>query len=144
MHLMRRIRRRDSERGVALIEFAMVLPLLVLLFIGVTEFGFAFKQKLLVSNAVQTAARTGSSLGISDDADMAILDSVQQGFSGLPGNGDTLVTKVTIYKASASGTPDSGLTNEYLYNPGAGCDWIPCPSTLGGIGGPRCPPSASR
>ncbi len=70
-----------------MVEMAMVLPLLVLLFVGVTEFGFAFKDKLLVSNAVQTATRTGASLGQNETADMAILDSIQQGFSGLPGSG---------------------------------------------------------
>ena len=117
-----------SESGAALVEFAMVLPLLVLLFIGIASFGFAFKQKLLVSNAVQTAARTGSSLGQNVGADMAVLDSIQQGFSGLPDNGDTLVTKVTIYKADSSGNVDGNLINTYIYLPGGGCDWNPCPN----------------
>jgi len=125
----------QSENGAALIEFAMVLPLLVLLFIGISSYGFAFKQKLLVSNAVQTAARTGSSLGQNVGADMAILDSIQQGFSGLPENGDTLVTKVTVYLADESGTPDSGWINTYMYIPQViGCDWKPCPTDESNFG----------
>jgi len=67
-----------------MVEFALVLPLLLLLFVGIAEFGFVFKQKLLIDNAVQTATRTGSALGTNVGADMAVLDSIQQGFSGLP------------------------------------------------------------
>lgn len=135
------LRHTKGERGLAMVEMAMILPLLVLLFVGVTEFGFAFKQKLLVSNAVQTATRTGASLGQTESADMAILDSIQQGFSGLPDNGDTLVTKVTVYEAEADGSPStSGLINTYLYTPQlVGCDWTPCPTTEANIGGPFLP-----
>jgi hypothetical protein len=122
-----RMDRGDS--GSAMVEFAFVLPLLLVLFIGIAEFGIAFKQKLAVDNAVQTAARTGSSLGTNVAADMAILDSIQQGFSGLPGNGDTLVTKVTVYKADSFGDVQGSLINTYLYTPQvSGCDWTPCPN----------------
>lgn len=124
-----------------MVEMAMVLPLLVMLFVGVTEFGFAFKDKLLVSNAVQTATRTGASLGQNETADMAILDSIQQGFSGLPDSGDTAVTKVTVYEAEADGSPSTaGLINTYLYTPQViGCDWTPCPTDEANIGGPFLP-----
>jgi len=124
-----------------MVEFAIVLPLLVLLFVGIAEFGFVFKQKLLVSNAVQTATRTGTALGQNAGADMAILDSIQQGFSGLPNNGDTLVTMVKVYKADPDGSAVSGKINTYLYIPGAGCEWDPCPSdpTESNIGGPWLP-----
>ncbi len=129
-----------GQRGVALVEFAVVLPLLLLLFIGIAEFGLVFQQKLLISNAVQTATRTGSSLGQNEVADMAILDSIQQGFSGLPANGDTLVTKVTVYLADSSGAPDSTMINTYLYTPQvSGCDWTPCPTVESNIGGPWLP-----
>jgi hypothetical protein len=129
-----------NERGLAIVEMAIVMPLLVLVFLGVAEFGFVFKQKLLVSNAVQTATRTGSSLGQNEVADMAILDSIQQGFSGLPGNGDTLVTKVTVYKAQSDGTPVPGSINTYRFTPQpSGCDWTPCPTTEANIGGPWLP-----
>jgi len=129
-----------NERASAMVEFAIVLPLLVLVFAGVAEFGVAFKQKLAVSNAVQTATRTGSSLGKNAAADMAILDSIQQGFSSLPGNGDALVTKVTVYKADASGNVQDSRINTYLFLPGGGCDWAPCPTDESGIGG-SWPPS---
>lgn len=121
-------RRTRTESGVAMVEFAMVLPLLLMLFIGAAEFGIAFKQKLLVDNAVQTATRSGSTLGRNVNADMAVLDSIEQGFSGLPGNGESLVTKVTIYKADASGAVEGNRINTYMYTGGGGCSWTPCPN----------------
>ena len=121
-------RRRSSESGVAMVEFAMVLPLLLMLLIGVAEFGIAFKQKLLVDTAVQTATRSGSTLGRNVNADMAVLDSIEQGFWGLPGNGESLVTKVTIYRADASGAVEGNRLNTYMYTAGGGCSWSPCPS----------------
>lgn len=137
-------RAKQDQRAAAMVEFAIVLPLLVLLFVGIAEFGFAFKQKLLVDNAVQTATRTGSTLGQNVGTDMAVLDSIQQGFSGLPDGGKFLVTKVTIYKANSSGNPDGNLINTYRFTEGGGCDWTPCPDPAtdtdeSNIGGPWLP-----
>jgi Flp pilus assembly protein TadG len=47
-----------------MVEFAVILPVLAMLVVGVVEIGFAFKEKLLVDNAIQVAARTGSALGV--------------------------------------------------------------------------------
>jgi Flp pilus assembly protein TadG len=110
-----------------MVEFAMVLPLLMMLFVGIAEFGFVFQQKLLVDNAVQTAARAGSTLGTNVGSDMAVLDALEQGFAGLPGKGEFLVTKVTIYLADSAGNVDSNLINTYSYAAGGGCSWTPCP-----------------
>jgi Flp pilus assembly protein TadG len=50
-----RDRRRD-ERGVALVEFALVLPLLVLICLGTVDFGRAYARW----NSVKNAAREGA------------------------------------------------------------------------------------
>jgi len=137
-------RATKNERASAMVEFAIVLPLLLLLFVGVTNFGLAFKKKLVVDNAVQTAARTGTSIGKDPLADMAILDSIRQGISSLPENleaGPTVVRKVTIFKANASGGVEGGLINTYIYNGGGGCGWTPCPTGPGLYGGSWDPTS---
>ena len=51
--LLRR-RRQDNERGAALVEMALVTPLLVLLVFGILEFGLAFRDRLTVSNATSS------------------------------------------------------------------------------------------
>ncbi len=53
--------------GVAIIEFALVLPLLLMVMIGIFEFGFAFREFLLVTSAAREGARMAVLLGYSDD-----------------------------------------------------------------------------
>lgn len=49
--------RLNSEKGQATVEFALVLPLLLLLLCGIIDFGWIFGNKLLAENAVREAAR---------------------------------------------------------------------------------------
>jgi Flp pilus assembly protein TadG len=38
------IRERHSERGAELIEFALILPLLIFIILGLIDFGFMFQR----------------------------------------------------------------------------------------------------
>lgn len=49
--------RLKSEKGQAMVEFALVLPLLLLLLFGIIDFGWIFANQLLANNAVREAAR---------------------------------------------------------------------------------------
>jgi Flp pilus assembly protein TadG len=51
------MRRNQNQRGVALIEFALVLPLLLVLTFMVTEFGRAIYQYGVLTKSVRDAAR---------------------------------------------------------------------------------------
>ena len=58
---MRLLRRRvRSERGAELIEFALTLPLLLLLVLGIIEFGFLFQEYEVVTNSAREGARMAS------------------------------------------------------------------------------------
>jgi Flp pilus assembly protein TadG len=50
-------RRRDGERGVALVEFALILPALVLLVFGVLDFGKAINYWLDANHLANEGAR---------------------------------------------------------------------------------------
>ncbi|MGN6575622.1 MAG: TadE/TadG family type IV pilus assembly protein [Nocardioides sp.] len=52
--------RRCPERGAVAVEFALVLPILVMLLFGIIEFGFVLAQKAALSSAVREGARYGS------------------------------------------------------------------------------------
>ena len=52
--------RMRSERGAELIEFALTLPLLLLLVLGIIEFGFMFQEYEVVTNAAREGARLGA------------------------------------------------------------------------------------
>ena len=49
--------RLKSERGQATVEFALVLPILLLLIGGIINFGWVFGNQLLTQNAAREAAR---------------------------------------------------------------------------------------
>ncbi|MDF2445888.1 MAG: pilus assembly protein [Moraxellaceae bacterium] len=52
-------RNKVSATGAAVIEFAFVLPLLLILFFGIVEFSVAFYNKAIITNASREAARSG-------------------------------------------------------------------------------------
>jgi len=49
-----------SERGQTMTEFAIVLPLLVVLVFGVIQFGIAFNNYVALTDAVRAASRKGA------------------------------------------------------------------------------------
>ena len=59
MRKLLRGKKMKSEKGVAAVEFALVLPLLVLLAFGIIEFSLALYDKAVITNASREAARAG-------------------------------------------------------------------------------------
>ena len=53
---MFRLFRRDREKGASLVEFAVILPLLVLLVFGIMEAGWGFAQLVEIRNAAREGA----------------------------------------------------------------------------------------
>lgn len=50
--------RRDSERGAAAVEFAILLPLLLMLVLGIIEFSRAYNIQVTLTNAAREGVRT--------------------------------------------------------------------------------------
>ena len=59
MHAPREPRRSlwACERGAELVEFAFVFPLLLLVMLGIVDFGFLFQRYEVVTNAAREGAR---------------------------------------------------------------------------------------
>ena len=49
-----------SDEGQAIVEFAIVLPVLVLLVFGITQFGLAFRNYLAITDAARVGARAAA------------------------------------------------------------------------------------
>jgi hypothetical protein len=117
---------RDTEAS-SLAEFAISLPLLIVLVVGIFDFGGAFNQKQQLSNAMREAARFGASEATNDlclgcapvpsvDAIRSLVDSylvaARLNDCGLGGAAGTATSgKLTwTYTASGNGCPSPGLT----------------------------------
>ena len=55
-----RKRNRGEEKGSALIEAALILPVLLLLFMGIVEFGRMLMIQQVITNAAREGARVGA------------------------------------------------------------------------------------
>lgn len=112
-------RRGLDDRGIALVEFALVLPFLSLMILGIFEYGNLWRQSGSIERAVQQGARTVTSQADARFADYEALRSIDTITRGLPG---ITVERVIIYRADAAdgavpsaclGGSQAGLCNTY-------------------------------
>jgi Flp pilus assembly protein TadG len=81
----RRTRRSLRERGAELIEFALILPLILVLIMGIFDFGLAFQRYEVITNAAREGARLGTLQGGYLDADIQGRVNDYCVAAGLPG-----------------------------------------------------------
>lgn len=108
------------ERGVALVETALLVPILALLSMGIYEFSTAWQSNLTVQSSIRAAARTGSGLGNDRYADYSMLQALNSGLSGFSAAD---IQQVVVFKASdvngvptttcKSGTATANVCNVY-------------------------------
>jgi Flp pilus assembly protein TadG len=88
------------QRGASAVEFAIILPLLVIFLFGIIEFSILFYDKAVITNASREGARTGILFRDSRPDEQEIRDVVNNFCSGrlitfAAGNPDPITT-VTI------------------------------------------------
>lgn len=54
---MRKLGVRSNQQGQAMVEFALVLPLLLLILLGIVQFGITYSHSLTLADAVRAGAR---------------------------------------------------------------------------------------
>jgi Flp pilus assembly protein TadG len=79
--------RLKKEKGAAAVEFALLLPLLVVIVFGITTFGFVYKEYIALTHAARDGARLAA---VGKDYDY-ILNQIEQ---DLP---EEIIQSVTIY-----------------------------------------------
>lgn len=113
--------RLRSRRGNALVEFALVLPLLLLIFAGIVDFGFLFQRYEVLTNAVREGARIGVLPGYDAGAVQArVLEYVEQGLGMSPADvaaavGTPVVQTVTITPTSGTAFAATEVTASFTY-----------------------------
>lgn len=110
-----------ADAGVVLVETAVALIFLGVLLIGITEYGFAWRQTTVVEKTVQQSARVAGNLANESLADYEAL----QAFRSLLGSSKNLtVDYVIVYKSTTAdgALPDpdcttasqTGVCNRYV------------------------------
>ena len=123
----------SSERGATLAEFALVLPLLVIILFGIIEFGIAFNR----AQAVEAAAREGARLAsISTSTQGDINARVAASLAGIPLQNPANVTVAPGGCAGREGDPVTvTVTTDHALN----IPLVPLPAvTLSGQAVFRC------
>ena len=127
---------RPPARGQGLVEFALILPVFLLILLGMIEFGFIFTHDLTVEYATREGARAGSALdngggtlgcGVGQSpnwqtVDPLVIAAVERVLAS-PGSQVVVpsVSKIVIYKANpATGANDQGMQDVWTYSAGAG------------------------
>ncbi len=118
---------RTTQRGVAIVEFTVALPLMLLLIFVTAEFGRAFMQHNTLTKAVRDSVRHVASEALLGQTGNVMIDANLQlaaqnlvvygnvngvGTAVLPGLG---IADVTV--APALGVGDISLTATYAYAP---------------------------
>lgn len=127
---------RKREAGQATIEFAILLPpLLLLLLFGMLEMGSVFDHNITIAAASREGARTagalvngGGPLGCANGqspnratVDPLVVAAVERVLTSAGAHISLAdVTEIRLYKATATGTESAGLVNIWRYTPGAG------------------------
>lgn len=98
--------RLRSERGAELIELALVLPILLLVFSGIVDFALVCQRILTLSNAAREGARIAVLPGYSQaDVQNRVTQYVQEGTGDNTITPTTVLTPVTIDPDGAGGKP---------------------------------------
>ena len=139
----RRGRTTERERGQALIEFALVLPVFLLLMFGVVEFGVLFNAAVTVNFVSRVAAVLAAEGGRTEGSDCMVLRAIER---------DTIspatplrIATVEIYWSDTNGDQIASSVNVYTRTGSLTCTYaggsITVPYTLSTEGYPaaqRC------
>jgi hypothetical protein len=133
------LRRHPGEglnQGQGLVELALILPVMLLMLVGMIDFGFAFYSNMTLEYATREGARVGSALASGSSSlpcgqvDGHVISAVQRVLESAgirvrldpsdPAKGG--VQWIRIYKADANGNgyAVAGNYNEWTYTAGGG------------------------
>jgi len=99
-------RKLGNQRGQALVEFTIILPLLLLIVMGIIQFGMIFNSYLSLQNASREGARAGivgsssteirdTIIAVSPNLDASNLTVTVTPSDAYRQSGDTLTVKLT-------------------------------------------------
>jgi Flp pilus assembly protein TadG len=98
--------RRDGEKGQNLVEFAMVVPIFLILVFSIVDFGMGFHAWITVTNAAREGARVGAVGADTATIEARVVDTA----SSLVGE------ELDITVVNAQGTPGDAVSVDVQYD----------------------------
>jgi Flp pilus assembly protein TadG len=111
-----------DRRGQTLVEFALVIPLFLILSLAVVEFAFVFNAVLATNFSTRTAALLAAEAGSGVGADCVILQSVESEV-GAPADRNRIVS-VQIYWADTNGIQKGSNVTAYSRTGSTTCTYV--------------------
>ena len=108
----------NNERGAVAVEFAILLPLLLMLVLGTIEFGRAYNVQITLTNAARDGVRVMAITNVAADAKAAAKNAAASVSTSIP------ISDVTLSTPTCSTGSQVTLTIKYNL------------STITGIAGP--------
>ncbi|MGQ9572421.1 MAG: TadE/TadG family type IV pilus assembly protein [Dehalococcoidia bacterium] len=104
--IVRRITRRrgKKEGGQSLVEFALVLPIFLLVLFAIVDFGMAFHAWITVTNSAREGARLGSVRAPASEIEQRVRDTA-----------GSLGDDVAVTVSNAQGNPGDSVVVEVSY-----------------------------
>ena len=106
-----------SERGQALLETAVTLPLLLLVSVGIFEFGRAYQCWQILTNAAREGARVAVlPTSTYADAQARVTQYMQDGQIGVPKGTLISIAPTTVQLSGTTTAPGSKVTIDYPFS----------------------------
>ena len=102
-----RARRKNGEKGQALVEFTLLIPIFLLLLFAIVDFGMGFHAWITVTNSAREGARLGAVMA----TEQQIVDRVYQ-TSDLTNE----ATNMTVSVAGEQGAPGQSVVVQVDYD----------------------------
>jgi Flp pilus assembly protein TadG len=102
-----------GQKGVAAVEFAIVLPFLVLLVFGTIDFGLMFYNKQVLTNASREGARAGITGITNAEVQQIVWDYCNEKLINLNGSNELPIGNIVV---TADGANDLSVVVNFDYN----------------------------
>jgi Flp pilus assembly protein TadG len=113
---MRFLQRLRNERGQAMVEFALVLPILMALLLGIIQFGIVFNNYITLTDATRAGARKAAVSRFVGDSGASAKAAVENSAQGL--DQSKLAPTISVTASPDWNTPgnDVTVTASYPYS----------------------------
>jgi Flp pilus assembly protein TadG len=98
----------DGERGAALVEVAILLPIILLVTFGLIEFSSAYQSSSVATAAARSGARTASAEAMLSTFATDAAAAAATALRGVPADEPV---EMWVYRADVNGLPESGNFN---------------------------------